>query len=63
VLTLPREGEHFVVYNDASKGENSCLLMQGGMVIAYASQQLKLYEKNYPTYDLELAAIAFALKI
>ncbi|KAA3466578.1 reverse transcriptase [Gossypium australe] len=34
-----------------------------GKVIAYASRQLKLHEKNYPTQDLELATIVFALKI
>nr|GFD31802.1 reverse transcriptase [Tanacetum cinerariifolium] len=34
-----------------------------GKVIAYASRQLKPYEVNYPTHDLELAAIVFALKI
>jgi len=37
--------------------------MQNGKFIAYASQQLKIQEKNYPTHDLELAAVAFALNI
>ena len=37
--------------------------MQNGKVIAYASRQLKEHEKNYPTHDLELAAVIFALKI
>nr|GEX86486.1 reverse transcriptase [Tanacetum cinerariifolium] len=37
--------------------------MQYGKVIAYASRQLKPYEVNYPTHDLELAAVVFALKI
>ena len=37
--------------------------MQNRKVIAYASRQLKVYEKNYPTHDLELAAVVFALKI
>ena len=37
--------------------------MQHGKVIAYASRQLKPHEKNYPTHDLELAAIVFSLKI
>ena len=37
--------------------------MQHGYVIAYASRQLKPHEKNYPTHDLELAAVIFALKI
>ncbi|GJW11190.1 putative reverse transcriptase domain-containing protein [Tanacetum coccineum] len=36
--------------------------MQRGKVIAYASRQLKIYEKNYTTRDLELGAIVFALK-
>jgi hypothetical protein len=37
--------------------------MQSGKVVAYASRQLKVHEKNYPTHDLELAAVVFALKI
>ena len=40
-----------------------CVLMQHEKVVAYASHQLKSYEKNYPTYDLELAVVVFALKI
>nr|GFD23436.1 reverse transcriptase [Tanacetum cinerariifolium] len=40
-----------------------CVLMQHGKVIAYASRQLKPYEVNYPTHDLELAVVVFALKI
>ena len=39
------------------------MLMQDGRVIAYASRQLKKNETNYPTHDLELAAMVFALKI
>ena len=39
------------------------MLMQHGKVIAYTSRQLKSYEQNYPTHDLELAAMVFALKI
>ncbi|WMV45601.1 hypothetical protein MTR67_038986, partial [Solanum verrucosum] len=55
--------EGFVVYCDASRVGLGCLLMQNGKVIAYASRQLKVHEKNYPTHDLELAAVVFALKI
>ena len=40
-----------------------CVLMQHGKVIAYASRQLKSYEQNYLTHNLELAAVVFALKI
>jgi hypothetical protein len=31
-------------------------------VIAYGSRQLKPHKVNYPTHDLELAAVVFALK-
>ena len=37
--------------------------MQHGKVVAYASRQLKSYERNYSTHDLELAVMVFALKI
>ena len=40
-----------------------CVLIQNGRVVAYASHQLKKHEQNYPTYDLEMAAVVFALKI
>ena len=63
ILTLPSEGGGFVIYSDASKKGLGCVLMQHGKVIAYASRQLKSHEQNYPTHDLELAAIVFALKI
>ncbi|XP_056695508.1 uncharacterized protein [Spinacia oleracea] len=63
ILTLPDGTDGFEVYNDASKNGLGCVLMQNRKVIAYASRQLKPYEANYPTDDLELAAIVFALKI
>nr|GFB94899.1 putative reverse transcriptase domain-containing protein [Tanacetum cinerariifolium] len=63
VLTLPSGSGGFQIYSDASKKGLGCVLMQHGKVIAYASRQLKPYEVNYPTYDLELAAVVFALKI
>ena len=56
-------GYYIVVYNHASKKGLGCVLMQHGKVIAYVSCQLKEYEKNYPTPDLELALVVFALKI
>ena len=40
-----------------------CVRMQVGKVIAYASRQLKVHEKHYPTHDLELTAVVFALKL
>ncbi|KAG8471689.1 hypothetical protein CXB51_036643 [Gossypium anomalum] len=63
VLTQPESGIPYVVYSDASLNGLGCVLMQSGKVVAYASRQLKPHEKNYPTHDLELAAIVFALKI
>ncbi len=56
-------GEGFVIYSDATHSSLGCVLMQHGRVIAYASCQLKDYEKNYPTHDLVLVAIVFALKL
>nr|GFB95723.1 retrovirus-related Pol polyprotein from transposon 17.6 [Tanacetum cinerariifolium] len=63
VLTLPSGSGGFQIYSDASKKGLGCVLMQHGKVIAYASRQLKPYELNYPTHDLELASVVFALKI
>ena len=63
ILTLPEGTEDFVIYSDASHQGLGCVLMQRGKVIAYASRQLKPHEKNYPTHDLELAAVIFALKL
>nr|GFA61064.1 retrotransposon protein, putative, Ty3-gypsy subclass [Tanacetum cinerariifolium] len=63
VLTLPSGSGRFQIYSDASKKGLGCVLMQHGKVIAYASRQLKPYKVNYPTRDLELAAVVFALKI
>ncbi|GJR16555.1 reverse transcriptase domain-containing protein [Tanacetum coccineum] len=63
ILSLPDRVEDFVVYCDASNQGLGCVLMQRDKVIAYASRQLKIHEKNYTTHDLELGAVVFALKI
>ncbi|GAU43834.1 hypothetical protein TSUD_371130 [Trifolium subterraneum] len=63
VLILPDAKESFVVYCDASKLGLGGVLMQKGKVVAYASRQLKVHERNYPTHDLEFAAVVFALKV
>ncbi|WVZ84394.1 hypothetical protein U9M48_031431 [Paspalum notatum var. saurae] len=63
VLTLPDLTKSFTVYCDASKEGLGCVLMQEGTVIAYASRQLRKHEVNYPTHDLELAAVVHALKM
>ncbi|GJR29976.1 putative reverse transcriptase domain-containing protein [Tanacetum coccineum] len=63
ILALLDGPEDFVVYCDASGIGLGCVLMQRSKVIAYASRQLKIHEKNYTTHDLELGAVVFALKI
>ncbi|GJZ40056.1 putative reverse transcriptase domain-containing protein [Tanacetum coccineum] len=57
ILSLPDGVKDFVVYCDASNKGLGCVLMQRNKVIAYASRQLKIHEKNYTTYDLELGAV------
>ena len=61
ILTIPSGTGGFVVYSDVSRQGLGCVLMQHRKV--YVSIQLKSYERNYPTHDLELAAVVFALKI
>ncbi|GKA56300.1 retrotransposon protein, putative, ty3-gypsy subclass, partial [Tanacetum coccineum] len=63
ILALPEGSEDFVVYCDASHKGSGVVLMQREKVIAYASRQLKIHEKNYTTHDLELRSVVFALKI
>nr|CAE02835.3 OSJNBa0014F04.1 [Oryza sativa Japonica Group]CAE03534.1 OSJNBa0061C06.22 [Oryza sativa Japonica Group] len=63
VLILPDNHKDFMVYCDASRQGLGCVLMQDGHVVAYASRQLRPHEGNYPTHDLELAAVVHALKI
>ncbi|GKE19938.1 putative reverse transcriptase domain-containing protein, partial [Tanacetum coccineum] len=63
ILALPKGSENFIVYCDASHKDLGAMLMQNKKVIAYASRQLKIHEKNYTTYDLELGAMVFALKM
>ncbi|PKU68622.1 RNA-directed DNA polymerase [Dendrobium catenatum] len=63
ILIIPSGSAGFQIFCDASLRGLGCVLMQHGRVVAYASRQLKIHEKNYPTHDLELAAVVFALKI
>jgi hypothetical protein len=62
ILAVPETGKDYTVYYDASKNGSGYVLMQDRKVIAYGSRQLKPHEVNYPTHDLELAAVVFALK-
>jgi hypothetical protein len=62
VLVIPNPATNFQVYCDASKQGLGCVLMQEEHVVAYTSRQLRPYEVNYLTHDLELATVVFALK-
>jgi hypothetical protein len=63
VLVLPNLTKKFDIYCDSSPQELGCVLMQEGHVVCYASRQPRKHEENYPTHDLELAAVLNALKI
>ena len=62
ILVHPEADQPYVVYTDVSITRLGCVLTQHVKVIAYASRQLKKHEGNYPIYDLEMAAVVFALK-
>ena len=63
ILTISEGEDGFVIYCNVSGQGLGAVLMQHDRVIAYASRQLKDYEKNYPTHDLELTAVVFVLKM
>src|SRR3954463_4133125 len=63
VLAPPDTQKDFVIYCDASRQGLGCVLMQERKVIAYGSRQLRTHEDKYPTHDLELAAVIYALKM
>lgn len=63
MLATPVSGECFVLYCDTSLKGLGCVPIQNDKIIVYASMLLKIHEQNYPTHDLELASIIFALKI
>ncbi|GJZ41344.1 putative reverse transcriptase domain-containing protein, partial [Tanacetum coccineum] len=62
ILALPEGSEDFVVYCDASHKGLGAVLMQREKVIAYASRQLKVHEKNYTTHDLELGSVELNMR-
>ena len=63
ILIVSDRGQGYTMYCDASRAGLRCVLMQYGRVVAYGSRQLKNHEQNYPTHDMELAAVVFTLKI
>lgn len=63
MLTIPDMTGGWEIHCDASGRGLGCVLHQHGKVVAYASRQLKPHERNYPTHDLELVDMIFALKL
>nr|GEX99010.1 putative reverse transcriptase domain-containing protein [Tanacetum cinerariifolium] len=63
ILALPEGSENFMGYSDASHKGLGLVVMHKEKVIAYASCQPKVHEKNYTTHDLELGFVVFALKM
>ena len=63
ILIVPDRRQGYTVYCDASRAGLGCVLMHFGRVVAYGSRQLKNHEHNYPTHDMDLAVVVFALKI
>ncbi|GJZ89571.1 putative reverse transcriptase domain-containing protein, partial [Tanacetum coccineum] len=63
ILALPKGSENFIVYCDASHKGLGIVLMQNEKVIAYASRQQKIHEKNYTTHDLELGFIVNKVQV
>ena len=63
ILIVLDRGQGYTVYCDASRAGLGCVLMEYGRVVTYGFRQLKNHEQNYPTYDMELATVVFALKI
>ena len=63
VLVIPSSDKTFVVYTDASLSGLDGVLIQTQRVVTYISRQLRTHEQNYPTHDLELVVVIFALKV
>src|ERR1041384_6056435 len=63
VLSPPNTQKDFVIYCNVSRQGLGCVLMQERRVIAYGSHQLRTHEDKYPTHDLKLAAVIYALKL
>ncbi|GKE12762.1 putative reverse transcriptase domain-containing protein, partial [Tanacetum coccineum] len=62
IMALPKGNEDLMVYCDASHKDLGAVLMQREKVIAYASRQLKIHEKNYTTHDLELGSVELNMR-
>jgi hypothetical protein len=60
---MPGMEKPFLIFCDASGQGLGCVIMQDGLVVAYASWKMRKHEEHYPTHNLELAVVVHALKI
>ena len=63
IIRIADPNKDFMVCTDACNDGLCGVLTQDGHVIAYESRKLKIHERNYATYDLELAIVIHALKM
>ena len=63
MLTISSSSGGYIIFSNASNQGLGCVLIQHGNVNPYAFGQLKPYECNYPSYDLELLTVVFARKM
>ena len=63
MLAIPFGNGNLVIYSNASHQGLGCGVTQRGKVIASSLSELKIHEQNYPTHDLDLMAVVFALKL
>ena len=63
IFIVSKREQRYTMYCDASKDGLGCVLIQSRKVVAYGSRKLKNHDQNYPSHDMELAAVVFALKI
>ena len=62
ILIVAEQGVGYTIYFDVSKDSLGYVLMQQENTVAYGSRQLKIYENNYLTHNLELVVVVFSLK-
>ena len=63
ILRIADPNQDFIVCTDAFNDGLGRVLTQEGHVIVYESRKVNIHEKNYVTYDLELAIFIHALKM
>jgi hypothetical protein len=60
---MPGMEKPFLIFCHASGQALGCVLMQDGLMVAYASRQSRTHEEHYPSHDLDLATVVHTLKV